>query len=75
MSKLDPKRIIMEIALEAAVVRAVLDNGIIIDIVDECGQKLQDYKVRPGILMFKVFTNFCDERKSGPGRQFLLFLE
>ncbi len=54
MSEPDPKRIKIEIALEA-----VPDNGIIIDIVGERGQKLQDYKVHPGILMFKVFNNFA----------------
>jgi hypothetical protein len=73
MSKLDPKKIKMEIALEAVVVRAVLDNGIIIDIVGERGQKLQDYKVRPGILMLKVFNNFCDERNLVQGDNFFYF--
>ncbi len=68
MSKPDPNRIKMEIALEA-----VPDNGIIIDIVGERGQKLQDYKVRPGILMFKVFNNFCDERNLVQGDNFFYF--
>jgi hypothetical protein len=68
MSEPDPKRIKMEIALEA-----VLDNGIIIDIVGERGQKLQDYKVHPGILMFKVFNNFCDERNLVQGDNFFYF--
>ncbi len=63
----------MEIALEAVVVWAVPDNGIIIDIVGEHGQKLQDYKVRPGILMFKVFNNFCDERNLVQGDNFFYF--
>ncbi len=58
----------MEIALEA-----VPDNGIIIDIVGERGQKLQDYKVYPGILMFKVFNNFCDERNLVQGDNFFYF--
>jgi hypothetical protein len=73
MSKPDPKRIKMEIALEAVVVRAVPDNGIIIDIVGERGQKLQDYKVCPGILMFKVFNNFCNERNLVQGDNFFYF--
>ncbi len=68
MSKPDPKRIKMEIALEA-----VPDNGIIINIVGERGQKLQDYKVHPGILMFKVFNNFCDERNLVQGDNFFYF--
>jgi hypothetical protein len=70
MSKPDPKRIKMEITLEAVVVRVVPDNGIIIDIVGERGQKLQDYKVRSGILMFKVFYNFCNERNLVQGDNF-----
>jgi hypothetical protein len=73
MSKPNPKRIKMEIALEAVVVRAVRDNGIIIDIVSECGQKLQDYKICPGILMFKVFNNFCDEKNLVQGDNFFYF--
>jgi hypothetical protein len=73
MSEPDPKRIKMEIALEAVVVRAGLDNGIIIDIVGERGQKLQDYKVRPGILMFKVFNNFCNEKNLVQGDNFFYF--
>jgi hypothetical protein len=73
MSEPDPKRIKMEIALEAVVVRAVPDNGIIIDIVGERGQKLQDYKVHPGILMFKVFNNFCNERNLVQGDNFFYF--
>jgi hypothetical protein len=68
MSKPDPKRIKMEIALEAVPV-----NGIIIDIVSERGQKLQDYKVPPGILMFKVFNNFCNERNLVQGDNFFYF--
>jgi hypothetical protein len=40
MSKPNPKRIEMEIALEAVVVWAVPDKGIIIDIVGERGQKV-----------------------------------
>jgi hypothetical protein len=68
MSKPDPKRIKMDIALEA-----VPDNRIIIDIVGEHGQKLQDYKIRPGILMFKVFNNFCDERNLVQGDNFFYF--
>ncbi len=63
----------MEIALEAVVVRAVPDNGIIIDIVLERGQKLQDYKVCPGILMFKVFNNFCNEGNLVQGDNFFYF--
>ncbi len=58
----------MEIALEA-----VPDNAIIIDIFGERGQKLQDYKVRPGILMFKVFNNFCNERNLVQGDNFFYF--
>ncbi len=68
MSELNPKRIKMEIALEA-----VPDNGIIIDIVDKRGQKLQDYKVCPGISMFKVFNNFCNERNLVQGDNFFYF--
>jgi hypothetical protein len=68
MSKPNPKRIKMKIALEA-----VLDNGIIIDIVDERGQKLQDYKVRPGISTFKVFNNSCDKRNLVQGDDFFYF--
>jgi hypothetical protein len=45
----------------------------IIDIVGERGQKLQDYKVRPGILMFKVFNNFCNERNLVQGDNFFYF--
>jgi hypothetical protein len=63
----------MEIALEAVVVQAFPDNGIIIDIVGECGQKLQDYKFFPGILMFKVFNNFCNERNLVQGDNFFYF--
>jgi hypothetical protein len=73
MSELNPNRIKMEIALEAVVVQAVPDNGIIIDIVGERGQKLQDYKVCPGILMFKVFNNFCNERNLVQGDNFFYF--
>ncbi len=73
MSKPDPKRIKMEIALDAVVVWAVPDNGIIIDIVGERGQKLRDYKVCPGILMFKVFNNFCNERNLVQGDNFFYF--
>jgi hypothetical protein len=68
MSKPNLKRIKIQIALEA-----VLDNGIIIDIVGERGQKLQDYKVRPGISMFKVFNNFCNERNLVQGDHFFYF--
>jgi hypothetical protein len=34
---------------------------------------LQDYKVHPGILMFKVFNNFCNERNLVQGDNFFHF--